>query len=65
MARRAIPMIAFLRVRCMFIYMFVATCVIVHIVEEVTSFRGLSQLMGVVHKRTCTQAQQTSRKKAV
>ena len=65
MARRAIPMImiAFPRVRCMFIYMFVSptrVCV-VYVVKEVTSFPGgyrVGQLMGVARKRTRDQAQQ-------
>ena len=38
---------------------------IVYVVKEVMSFPGLGQLMGVACKRTCTQALQTSRKKAV
>ena len=76
MARRAIPMIAFPRVQCMFIYNFIIyklyifnrpltrVCV-VYVVKEVTSFRGLGQLMGVARKRTRALALQTSRKKAV
>ena len=53
MACRAISMIAFPRVRCMFnIYMFVSptqVCV-VYVVKEVTSSRGLGQSMGVLQK---------------
>ena len=46
----AIPMIAFLQVWTI-LYV---TC-IVYVVNEVASFlQGLSQLMGVVRKRTCT-----------
>ena len=44
MARRAIPMIAFPRVRSMFIYIFMFVSLtqvcIVYVVKEVTSFRG-------------------------
>ena len=50
-----------------YIYMFVSltqVCV-VYVVKEVTSFRGLGQLMGVARKRTRIQTLQTSRKKAV
>ena len=70
MAHRAIPMIAFPRVRCMFIYILVSltrVCV-VYVVKEVTSFRGparaLGQLMGVARNRTCARVLQSSRKKA-
>ena len=60
MARRAIPMIAFPRVRCMFIYIiyiYIFLCpltrvCVVYVVKEVTSSRGLGQLMGVARKRT-------------
>ena len=38
---------------------------VVYIVKEVTSSRGLGQLIGVVHKRARDQALHTSRKKAV
>ena len=44
----------------------VRVCV-VYVVKEVVSFRGLSQLMGMAHKRMHTQASelvQTSRKNA-
>ena len=70
MAHRAISMIAF----PIYIYIYTCTCIclwphmrlcIVYVVKEVTSFPGLGQLMGVACKRTCTQALQTSRKKAV
>ena len=75
MARRAIPMIAFPRVRTIYIYYnyiyiilfnrpLTRVCV-VYVVKEVTSFRGLGQLMGVARKRTRALALQTSRKKAV
>ena len=70
MARRAIPMIAFPRVRTIYIYIYICLwpltqlCV-VYVVKEVTSFRGLGQLMGVVRKRMRARALQTSRKKAV
>ena len=70
MARRAIPMIAFPRVRCrpydcfptgsMYVYMFVSltrVCV-VYLVEKVTSFPGRGQLMGVARKRTHARAHQ-------
>ena len=46
MARRAIPMIAFPRVRCMFIYIYIYMFVsptrvcVVYVVKEVTSFPG-------------------------
>ena len=36
---------------------------IVYVVKEVALFRGLGQLMGMAHNRTCTQTPQTSRKK--
>ena len=52
MACRAISMIAFPRVRCMFIYVFVSptqVCV-VYVVKKVTSSRGLGQSMGVPQK---------------
>ena len=63
MARRAIPMIAFPRVRCMFIFNRPLTRVcVVYVVKEVTSFRGLGQLMGVARKRTRALSLQTSRK---
>ena len=67
MARRAIPIIAFPQVRCMFIYMFVSptrVCV-VYVVKEVTSFPGARSISGVAHKRTRDQALHTSRKKSV
>ena len=38
---------------------------VVYVVKEVTSSRGLGQLMGVAPKRTRDQALQTSLKKAV
>ena len=67
MARRAIPMIAFPRVRTIYIYIILyiiyilvsptRVCV-VYVVKEVTSSRGLSQLMGVARKRTRDQALQ-------
>ena len=66
MARRAIPIIAFPRVRCMFIYIYIYiySCVtytsIVYVVKKVTSSRGLGQLMGVARNRTRAQALQTS-----
>ena len=64
MARRAIPIIAFPRVRCMFIYIYIYSCVtyasIVYVVKEVTSSRGLGQLMGVARNRTLAQVLQTS-----
>ena len=50
MARRAIPMIAFPRVRCMFIYiyMFVSPTRVwvVYVVKEVTSFPGARSING-------------------
>ena len=60
---------AFPRVRTMYyiIINFISptrVCV-VYVVKEVTSFRGLGQLMGVARKRTRVRALQTSRKKAV
>ena len=65
MARRAIPMIAFPRVRTIFLVSLTRVCV-VYVVKEVTSFLGgLGQLMGVARKRTRAQALRTSRKKAV
>ena len=53
MARRAIPMIAFPRVRCMFIYMFVATYeyALYTYLRKLRHSRGLGQLMGVARKR--------------
>ena len=51
MARRAIPMIAFPRVRCMFIYMLyilvslMRVCV-VYVVKEVASFQGARSING-------------------
>ena len=57
-----------------YIYIYTCTCIclwphmrlcIVYVVKEVMSFPGLGQLMGEACKRTCTQALQTSRKKAV
>ena len=49
-----------------YIYMFVSltrVCV-VYVVKEVTSFRGLGQLMGVARNRTRARALQSSIKKA-
>ena len=72
MACRAIPMIAFPRVRTiyLFIYLFIfiflcllTRVYIVYVVKEVASFQGLGQLMGVVRNRTRARALQTSRKK--
>ena len=74
MARRAIPMIAFPRVRCMFIYIYIYIYIyiclwpltrvcVVYVVKEVTSSGGLSQLMGVARKITHAQALQTSQQK--
>ena len=66
MARRAIPMIAFHGVESIYIFNRPLTRVcVVYVVKEVTSFRGLGQLMGVARKRTRALALQTSRKKAV
>ena len=71
MARRAIPMIAFPRVRCMFIYnynyilvLLTRVCV-VYVVKEVRHSGGFGQLMGVAHSITRARALQISRKKAV
>ena len=64
MARRAIPMIAFPRVRCMFIFNRPLTRVcVVYVVKEVTSFRGARSINGRGAKRTRALALQTSRKK--
>ena len=60
MARRAIPIIAFPRVRTIYIiilYLYVcvlelARVCVVYVVKEVASFGGLGQLMGVARKRT-------------
>ena len=61
---RAIPMIVFPRVRCMFIYIYILVSLtrvrVVYVVKEVTSFPGLSQLMGVVRNRTRSQALQST-----
>ena len=60
MARRANSMIAFPRVRTIYIYMFVTTyalCV-VYIVRELRHSRGLGQLMGVAHNTMHTRAEQ-------
>ena len=51
MARRAIPMIAFPRVRCMFIYIYIFLCpltrvCVVYVVKEVTSFQGARSING-------------------
>ena len=55
MARRAIPMIAFPRVRCMFIYIYIYIYIfnrpltrvcVVYVVKEVTSFRGARSING-------------------
>ena len=71
MARRAIPMIAFPRIRCMFIYIYIYMFVsptrvcVVYVVKEVTSFPGgLGQLMGVARKRTRDQALHTLQKES-
>ena len=53
-----------------YIYIYIFLCpltrvCVVYVVKEVTSSRGLGQLMGVARKRTRDQALQTSRKKAV
>ena len=67
MARRAIPMIAFPWVRTIYIYIILyiiyilvspTRVLVVYVVKEVTSSRGLGQLMGVAHKRTRDQALQ-------
>ena len=53
MVHSAIPMIALPQVRCMFVYYTLesyCTCV-AFVVKEVVSFLGLSQLMGVAHKK--------------
>ena len=58
MARRAIPMIAFPQVQTIYIYILVSltrVC-IVYVVKEVTSPRGLGQLMVVERNRTRAQA---------
>ena len=76
MARRAIPMIAFPRVRCMFIYIYIYIYIYIclcHLREyglytqlrKLHHSRGLGQLMGVARKRMRDQALHTSRKKAV
>ena len=52
MAYRAIPMIAFPRVQSIYIDILVCVC-IAYVVLQVVSFWGVSQLRGVVHKRTC------------
>ena len=54
MAHRAIPMIG---VRSMFVSL-TRVCV-VYVVKEVTSFRGLGQLMGVARNRTRARALQS------
>ena len=71
MARRAIPTIAFPRVRTIYIYIYIYICLcplarvcVVYVVKLCHS-RGLGQLMGVACKRTRAQSLQTSRKKAV
>ena len=51
MARRAIPMIAFPRVRCMFIYIYnilvsLARLCVVYVVKEVASFPGARSING-------------------
>ena len=52
MARRAIPMIAFPRVRCMFIYIYIyilvslARLCVVYVVKEVASFPGARSING-------------------
>ena len=52
MARRAIPMNAFPRVRCMFIYIYIYMFVsptrvwVVYVVKEVTSFPGARSING-------------------
>ena len=62
MAREAIPIIAYPWVRTIYIYNYVCMFVsfaqvcIVYVVKEVTSFMGLSQLMGMVRKGTRAQA---------
>ena len=64
MARRAIPMIAFPRVRTIYIYNNYNILVsptrvcVVYVVKEVTPSRGLDQLMGVARKRSRDQALQ-------
>ena len=69
MARRAIPMIAFPRVRCMFIYIFFFLChlreyALYTYLRKLHHSRGLGQLMGVARNRTRARALQSSRKKA-
>ena len=73
MARRAISMIAFSRVRTLYKLYYICLC---HLREyalytwlrKLRHSRGLGQLMGVARKRTCARAErralQTSRKKA-
>ena len=64
MARRAIPMIAFPRVRTIF-NRTLAPVRVVYVVKEVASVRGLGQLMGVARNRTRARAmlqQQEERK---
>ena len=46
MARRAIPMIAFPRVRCMFILVSPTRVCVVYVVKEVTSFPGARSING-------------------
>ena len=52
MARRAIPMIVFPRVRCMFIYIYIyilvslARLCVVYVVKEVASFPGPRSING-------------------
>ena len=50
MARRAIPMIAFPRVRCMFIIIYILVSLtrvcVVYVVKEVTSFGGARSING-------------------
>ena len=52
MAHRAIPIIAFPRVRCMFIYIFIFLChlreyaLYTYIVKEVASFLGARSING-------------------
>ena len=58
-------MIAFPRLRCMFIYIYILVSFtrvcIVYVVKEVTSFwGGLGQLMGVPRNRTLAQALQSA-----
>ena len=56
-ARRAIPMIAFPRVRTIYIVSPTRVCV-VYVVKEVTSFPGARSIMGVARNRTRARTQQ-------